>query len=106
MNPAPRIPLDYEKIKAFCEKWKITEFSLFGSVLTDDFRPDSDVDVLVEFAEDARWGLFDMVHMEDELKEVFGRDVDLLTRRSVEANENYIVRKNILRSTRRVYAAR
>lgn len=105
MNTEPRIALDPEQIKAFCMKWKITEFSLFGSVLTDDFRPDSDVDVLVTFAEDARWGLFDMVHMEDELKATFGRKVDLVTRRSVEANENYIVRKNILRSTRRVYAA-
>jgi hypothetical protein len=102
----PRIPIDLAKIKVFCEKWKITEFSLFGSVLTDDFRPDSDVDVLVTFAEDAEWSLFDLVDMEDELKEVFGRGVDLVLRKTIERSENYIVRKNILRSSEVVYAAR
>ena len=101
----PRIPIDYEKIKTFCEKWKITEFSLFGSVLTDDFRPDSDVEVLVTFAEDAHWGLFDLVDMEDELKVIFARDVDLLTRRSVVRSENYLMRRSILSGVRTVYAA-
>jgi uncharacterized protein len=101
----PRIPIDYEKVKAFCEKWKITEFSLFGSVLTDDFRPDSDVDVLVTFSEDAEWSLFDLVHMEDELKVIFGRDVDLVLRKTIERSENYIRRRHILSNTRSVYAA-
>lgn len=101
----PRIPIDYEKIKAFCEKWKITEFSLFGSVLTDEFRPDSDVDVLVTFAEDAHWTLFDFVHVEGELRELFGREVDLVERIAVEQSPNYIRRKSILSNTRRVYAA-
>lgn len=53
-----RIPIDREKIAEFCRRWKITEFALFGSVLREDFRPDSDVDVLVTFAPDAEWGLF------------------------------------------------
>jgi predicted nucleotidyltransferase len=101
----PKIPIDRDKIAAFCQKWKIVEFSLFGSVLTDEFRPDSDVDVMVEFAEDAKWGLFDMVHMEDELKEFFGRHVDLLTRRSVTDSENYLMRRSILSGTRTFYAA-
>ncbi len=101
----PKIPLDYEKIRAFCEKWKIIEFSLFGSVLTDNFRPDSDVDVLVEFAEDAPWTLLDMVDMEDELRAIFGRDVDLLTRSSVTQSENYLMRRSILSGTRNLYAA-
>jgi predicted nucleotidyltransferase len=101
----PRIPIDAEKIRAFCEKWKVVEFSLFGSVLTDDFRPDSDVDVMVEFAPDDHWTLFDMVDMEEDLKAIFGRDVDLVTRRGVEGNENYIVRKSILKSARMIYAA-
>lgn len=102
----PRIPIDREKIKAFCDKWKITEFSLFGSVLSDSFRSDSDVDVLVTFAEDADWSLFDLVDMEDELKVIFGHDVDLVLRKTIERSENYIVRKNILRSSEVVYAAR
>ncbi|RPH96005.1 nucleotidyltransferase [candidate division KSB1 bacterium] len=101
----PRIPIDYDKIKAFCEKWKITEFSLFGSVLTDEFRPDSDVDVLVTFAENAEWSLFDLVHMEDELKVIFERDVDLVLRKTVERSENYIRRRDILSTARRFYAS-
>jgi hypothetical protein len=101
----PQIPIDHEKIAAFCRKWKMTEFSLFGSVLREDFGPDSDVDVLVTFAEDARWGLFDLVHMEDELRELFGRQVDLAIRESVERSENYIRRKAILSSVRTIYGA-
>ncbi len=100
----PRIPIDKDKIAAFCQKWKMTEFSLFGSVLRDDFGPDSDVDVLVAFADDARWSLFDLVHMEDELEEVFGRSVDFLVRESIERSENYIRRKAILSSVQTIYA--
>ncbi len=93
-----QIDLPREKIVEFCKKWKIHEFSFFGSVLTDDFRPDSDIDVLVTFEENTKHTLFDLVHMEDELKEVFGREVDMLTRRAVEQSRNYIRRKSILSS--------
>src|SRR5215210_3359419 len=90
------IELPSEQIADFCRRWKIVEFALFGSVLRDDFRPDSDVDVLVSFASDARWTLFDLVRMQDELKDIFGREVDLVERSSVERSENYIRRKHIL----------
>jgi predicted nucleotidyltransferase len=99
------ISLDREKIADFCRRWKISEFSLFGSVLRDDFRPDSDVDVLVNFAEDAKWSLFDLVTMQDELKEILGREVDLVERRAVERSENYIRRRHILQSLEQVYVA-
>ena len=92
------ISLDEEKIKDFCRRWKIAEFSLFGSVLREDFGPDSDVDVLVAFAEDTRWSFFDMVTMQEELKEIIGREVDLVERRAVERSENYIRRRHILQS--------
>jgi predicted nucleotidyltransferase len=96
----PRIAIDYdkEKLRDFCRKWKITEFSLFGSVVRDDFGPESDVDVLVTFAPDARWSLFDMSDMNDELKILFDRDVDLLTRRAVEGSLNPIRKISILSS--------
>jgi predicted nucleotidyltransferase len=96
----PRIAIDYdkEKLRDFCRRWKITEFSLFGSVVRDDFGPESDVDVLITFAPDARRSLFDMVHMEDELVEIFGREVDLLTRRAVEGSLNPIRKTSILSS--------
>ncbi len=87
-----------DQLADFCQRWKVTELALFGSVLGKQFRPDSDVDVLVSFAEEARWTLFDMVTMEDELAALFGRDVDLVERRTVERSENYIRRKHVLDS--------
>ena len=74
----PRIPIDMEQIKTFCQKWRIKEFYLFGSVLRDDFGPDSDVDVCVRFALDSSWSLWEIVDMKFELEEQFSRPVDLL----------------------------
>ncbi len=100
----PKIPLDYENIKAFCQKWKIVEFSLFGSVLTDDFRPDSDVDVMVKFESPTLWTLKNLDEMENELTEIFGRRVDLSTKVGVEYMQNSIRRNAILRGSRVIYA--
>ena len=100
-----RIPLDRDQVAAFCRRWKITNLSFFGSVLRDDFGPDSDVDVLVSFAPDAHWSLFDMVHMQEEIEEILGRQVDLVSRRAIEASRNYIRRKAILSSAEVVYGA-
>jgi predicted nucleotidyltransferase len=101
-----KIAIDRERIAEFCRRWKIVEFSLFGSVLRDDFRSDSDVDVLASFAPDAEWSLFDHVAMEDELIGIIGRKVDLVSRRAVERSENWIRRKAILGSAEPVYVAR
>lgn len=90
--------LPREEIKAFCQRWRITELSVFGSAVRDDFRPDSDVDLLVTFDPDAHWTLFDMARMRDELKELLGREVDLVSRRGVEASRNPIRREAILSS--------
>jgi len=99
------IEIPKEKIAEFCQKWKIREFAFFGSVLREDFRSDSDIDVLVTFDGSARHTLFDLVHMEEELKEIFGRDVDVVSRRGIESSRNYIRRKAILDSAEAVYAA-
>jgi predicted nucleotidyltransferase len=99
-----QIDLPKAKIAEFCNKWNIREFSLFGSVLREDFRPDSDIDVLVTFGEDAKITLFDLVHMENELKEIFGREVDIVSRRGLESSRNYIRRNAILNSAEEVYA--
>jgi uncharacterized protein len=92
-------------IAAFCQHWKIQEFYLFGSILRDDFRPDSDIDVMVQFVPDARWG-FEIVDMKQELEKIFGREVDLLTKKSIEQSENWIRRKEILGTARLIYAQR
>src|SRR6266508_3642081 len=99
------IPIPYDVIAEFCRKWKITELALFGSVLRDDFRPDSDVDVLVRFSADNHWTLFDLLHMEEELARIFGRPVDLVDRDAVEASPNYIRRALILKSVEPVYVS-
>jgi len=103
-NTKPHFEIPGEKIAEFCKKWKIREFSFFGSVLRDDFSPDSDVDVLVTFSEDAKHTLFDLVHMESELKQILGREVDIVSRRGIESSRNYLRRNAILNSAEAVYA--
>lgn len=102
---SPRVPIDRERIAEFCRRWKITELALFGSVLREDFRPESDVDVLVTFADGAGWSLFDLVEMEEELAAIFGRAVDLVLRGSVEQSHNWIRREAILGTAQPVYVA-
>jgi hypothetical protein len=100
------IEMPKEKIADFCRKWKIVELSLFGSVLRDDFRPDSDVDVLVTFSPDADWSLLDHMAMEEEMSAILGRKVDLVSRKAIERSENYIRRKAILETAQPYYVAR
>ena len=100
-----RIGLRPETLAAFCERWQVTRLALFGSVLRDDFGPDSDIDVLVEFRESARHSLFDLVRMETELVSIIGRDVDLVERPGVEQSRNYLRRKAILDAAETIYAA-
>jgi len=97
-----RIPIDHDRIAEFCRRWQITEFSLFGSVLRDDFRADSDVDVLVTFTSDAPWSLLDLIAMRDELQELFGREVDLVEK---EGLRNPFRRQAILRQKEVIFAA-
>lgn len=99
------IALPQEEIAQFCQRWKVQEFYLFGSVLRDDFRPDSDIDVMVQFAPDARWGL-EIVDMKQDLEEIFRRKVDFLTKKSIEESENWIRRKEILETARLIYVQR
>ncbi|MFA7695452.1 MAG: nucleotidyltransferase domain-containing protein [Methanoregula sp.] len=85
-----------ETIRAFCKKWNIHSFSFYGSIMRDDFRPDSDIDVMIEFSPDDRTSLPDMSTMQEELEAFFSRKVDLVDRKSIEQSENYIRRKGIL----------
>jgi predicted nucleotidyltransferase len=101
----PRIPIDHEKIAAFCQKWKIIEFSLFGSVLRDDFGPDSDVDVLVTFAPTADRTVWDFIAAREELETIFRREVSLVERKSVERSRNYLRRNHILKTAQQYYVS-
>ena len=73
------ITIDRDAITDFCRRHRIRKLALFGSVLRDDFRPDSDVDVLVEFAAAAKVGLIRLAGMERDLSEIFGRKADMRT---------------------------
>ena len=100
-----RIDISPEKVTAFCKRWQIVELALFGSVLRDDFGPESDVDVLARFGPQARHTLLDLAQMQDEFSALFGRKVDLIERVAVERSPNYIRRKAILQSAETIYAA-
>lgn len=99
------IEVPAHRVDEFCRRWKITELSLFGSALGDEFGPESDVDILVSFSPHADWSLLDHVRMEREFSGLVGRKVDLVSRRAVERSENWIRRKAILGSAKEIYAA-
>lgn len=101
-----QITIDKDKIEAVCRRWKVAELALFGSVLRDDFRPDSDVDVLVVFESDAHWDFEHLQEMRKELEGLCGRKVDLVEKRLIEQSENYIRRKHILSNAESIYVAR
>ncbi len=98
----PRLPISEEALARFCREHGIRSLSLFGSALRDDFRPDSDLDLLVEFEPDASYSLFDLVALQDELKDLLGREVDLV---EASALRNPFRRREILRTRRLLYAA-
>jgi len=102
-----RWPIDVsvEEIAAFCQRWQISEFALFGSVLRDDFGPESDIDVLVTFAPGKARTLTAITRMQDEIEALFNRPVDLVDRQSIERSPNYLRRKAILKSARTIYHA-
>jgi predicted nucleotidyltransferase len=100
-----RVDLPYDRLDEFCRRWKVTELALFGSVLRDDFRADSDVDVLVSFEPNAGWTLLDHVEMQEQLQGIFGRPVDLVSRRAIEGSPNWIRRREILGTAQPIYVA-
>lgn len=98
------VTIPQSALAAFCQRWSIRKVALFGSALREDFNPQSDVDVLVTFAPEADWGLFEHAKMRQELSELLGREVDLLTHRAVERSGNWKRREEILNTAKVVYA--
>ena len=92
-------------LEDFCKKHKIRELSLFGSALRDDFNDKSDIDLLYVFSDDSSCGLFDVVRIKDELEELFGRRVDLVSKDAIEKSRNIIRRESILGNSKIIYAA-
>ena len=99
-----RLKVTQSQITQFCQRWHITEFALFGSILRDDFQPDtSDVDVLVVFSPEARKGLSEWLTMQDELAALFGHKVDLVNKVAIQESHNWIRRRNILETAQVIY---
>jgi predicted nucleotidyltransferase len=98
----PQVRLDRKALAGFFRKWRIRELSLFGSVLRDDFGPESDLDFLVSFESGAALDLFDLAEMKEELEAQYGRPVDLVEK---EALRNPWRKREILRSREVIYAS-
>ncbi|MDI6738820.1 MAG: nucleotidyltransferase family protein [Candidatus Edwardsbacteria bacterium] len=94
------------EIKKFCKRWMISKLALFGSILREDFGPESDVDVLVAFSPEADWSLLDHVRMQQELQDLFHRNVDLVTTRAIERSRNKILRGAIFNTAQTLFPPR
>ena len=102
MAELDQLGVSQRDVEAFCRQWKVRELSLFGSALRDDFAPGSDVDLLVELPPHHELSLYDWVDMIDQLREIFGRDVDLVAKSGL---SNPIRRREILHTAKVLYAA-
>ncbi len=102
LEPSLPIKFSTKSIREFCQRWKVQEFYLFGSVLRDDFNDQSDIDVMVKFFPNPGWG-WEVVRMDDELSEIFGRQVDVAYKDVIEQDDNWLRQKNILSTARLIY---
>jgi predicted nucleotidyltransferase len=100
-----RLGITPADVEAFCQRWDIAELSLFGSVLRNDFRPDSDIDILISYFPEKTKGLLDRVRIKHELEVLFNRNVDVMTRKAIEHSRNKFRRQEILGSAEVIYVA-
>ncbi|MEZ4521286.1 MAG: nucleotidyltransferase domain-containing protein [Thermomicrobiales bacterium] len=100
MRVRNRIEIDDDKLAEICRRYRVRELALFGSVLRDDFRESSDIDVLVEFESDARIGFFELSRLQRELATIIGRDVDIVPK----AGLNPVIRKPVIDAAQIIYA--
>jgi len=98
---SPKVKFDRQKVAELCRRYGVAELALFGSVLRDDFRAESDVDVLISFSPDAHPSLLELVELREDLKDLFGREVDLVERAGI---RNPFRRRAILSTAEVVYA--
>lgn len=101
-----RLGITPEQLVDFCQRWHVAELAVFGSILRSDFHAGSDIDILVSYQPTAQRGLFEKMHMQEELELLCDRDVDLISKKAIERSQNWIRRKNILDSAEVIYVAR
>ena len=95
-----KIKISSENLEAFCKRYQVRRMSLFGSVLRDDFKAESDVDVLVQFDPDVRVSFMTLGKMQRELSTIFQRPVDLIPQDGLKP----VIRNEVLANAREVYA--
>ena len=99
------LKISQEELNILCKKYLIKELSLFGSVNTDKFNDESDIDLLVTFEEDAKYTLFDMVRIKESFEMFFNRRVDLVTKKAIERSKNNYRKESILKSAKVIYVS-
>jgi uncharacterized protein len=103
-NLYQRLAITPNQLAVFCQRWNVTELALFGSIVREDFRSDSDIDMLITLSPNHTWGL-EIIQMRDELADLCNRSIDLLTRQSIEQSRNSLRRREILESAEVIYVA-
>lgn len=101
-----RLGLSSQDVATFCQQWGITKMALFGSILRDDFRADSDIDLLITFAPDARQGLLTLAKIKHELESRLQRPIDLVPEASIQMSDNWIRQRDILSTAQTIYEQR
>jgi len=101
-----RLGITSSQLAEFCQNAQIEELALFGSVLRDDFRPDSDIDILVTFHSNCELDLMDLVRLEYDLEDWLHREVDLFEKETVKQDRNWIRRQEILNNHQVIYESR
>ena len=100
-----RLNITPEQLKSVCQQWQLAELALFGSILREDFTPQSDIDILVTYQPDAPRGLFAKLNLKEELEALLHRNVDLVSKNAIQQSRNWIRRNNILNSAEVIYVA-
>lgn len=101
-----RLGISPAQLAEFCQRSHIVELALFGSILRDDFRPDSDIDMLVTFDPHSKISLMGFIGLEAELEDLLHRKVDLVSKQAVEQDRNWLRRKEILSHYQTIYESR
>ncbi|MCW6037371.1 nucleotidyltransferase domain-containing protein [Spirulina subsalsa FACHB-351] len=101
-----RLGITPEHLAEFCQHHQIAELALFGSILRDDFNPDSDIDFLVSYLPTAQRNLLQKLCLQEQLETLLGRPVDLVSKTAIERSRNWLRRQNILSSAKVIYVAR
>jgi predicted nucleotidyltransferase len=105
VNIYQRLGLTPAELKSFCQRWDIAELLLFGSVLRDDFSASSDIDILISYFPGKTKGLLALVRIKDELEKLIGREVDVMTKQSIEQSRNELRRREILGTAQVIHVA-